>query len=174
MISYPNCNTPFTTVTRVVRQTHSDVFTGGPSAVVFVCRRKCVVGKLPVILSPFVCALARTYCKALATTDLRRHFVHVYVWLEGPWRRHSIKRRQHHEDTIAARTKQMSVLDVASSDEMAVIFTVYKASCPKASKKKTQNVTACSHCRTFQWAMRSDRSDFVPGSFWPVRTHAMM
>ena len=40
-----NRNTPFTTEARMVKQTHSNFLTGGPNAVVFVRRRKCVVGK---------------------------------------------------------------------------------------------------------------------------------
>ena len=87
-------NTPFTTEARVVRQTHSVVFTGGPTAVVFVCRRTCVVGKLPCNALTFVQALAQTDFEALATTHLCRLFVHVSVWLNGPWRRHSFKRHQ--------------------------------------------------------------------------------
>ena len=89
----------------MVRQTHSGFCTGGPSAVVCVCRRNCVVGKLPCSALTFVCALAETDCGALATTHLCRLFFHAPVWLDGPWRRHSLKRRLHHEDAMAARTK---------------------------------------------------------------------
>ena len=47
----------FTTEARVVMQTHNGFSTGVPSAVVFVCRRKCVAGKLPCNALTFVCAL---------------------------------------------------------------------------------------------------------------------
>ena len=100
-------NTPFATEARVEQQTHSGFFfTGGPSAVVCVCRCKCVVGKLPCNALAIVWALAQTDCQAFATTHLCRLFFHVNVWLDGPWRRHSFKRRQHHEDAMAARTKR--------------------------------------------------------------------
>ena len=101
-------------------------FTGGLSAVVGVCRRKCVVGKLPCNALTFVCALAQTDCCALATTHLCRLFLHVSVWLDGPWRRHTFKRRQHHEVAIAGRTKRPNK-DFAIWDDTAVILTVYKA-----------------------------------------------
>ena len=74
--------------------------------VVCVCRRKCVVGKLPCNAVAFEWALAQTDSHALATTHLCRLFFHVNVWLDGPWRRHSFKRRQHHEDAMAARRKR--------------------------------------------------------------------
>ena len=90
----------------MVRQTHSGCFTGGRSAVVCVFRRKCVVGKLPCNALAFVWALAQTDCQALATSHLGRLFFHVNVWMDGPCRRHSFKRRQHHEDAVAARTKR--------------------------------------------------------------------
>ena len=68
-----NRNTPFTTEARLVRQTHRFFFfTGGPSAVVRVCRRTCVVEKLPCNVLAFVWALAQTDCKALATTHVKR------------------------------------------------------------------------------------------------------
>ena len=70
---------------------------------VFVCRRHCVVGKLLCNALTFVCALSQADCWALATTHLRRLFVHVYIWLDGPWHHH-LKRRQHQEDAVAART----------------------------------------------------------------------
>ena len=89
-----NRNAPFTTEVRVVWQTHSGIFAVGPSAVVLVCRRMCVVGKLPCNVLTFVCALALTDCQAFATTHLCRLFVHKSVWLDGPWRRHSFNRRQ--------------------------------------------------------------------------------
>ena len=48
--------------------------------------------------------------------------------------------------------------------------------CPKASKKNcnTSKVTAFSFGRTIQRAIKSDRPDQVPASFWQVRTHAMI
>ena len=73
---------------------------------VCVCRRKCAVGKLPCNALTFVWALAQKDCEALATTHLCRLFFHVNVWLHGPWRRHSFKRRQHHEDAMEARTRR--------------------------------------------------------------------
>ena len=115
--STQNRNTQFTTEARVVRQTRSGFFCWA----VFACRRKCAVGKLPRDALTFMCAVAQADCKALATTDLCRLFVHENVWLVGPWHRHSFKRRQHHEDAVEAktkRTKHMSVLD-----DVAVIFT---------------------------------------------------
>ena len=48
--------------------------------------------------------LHRQTVKPFATTHLCRLFFDVNVWFDGPWRRHSLKRRQHHEDAMAART----------------------------------------------------------------------
>ena len=47
--------------------------------------------------------------------------------------------------------------------------------CPKAGKKKiAKKKNTFSYGRTIQWATKSDRPDPVLGSFWQVRTHAMM
>ena len=54
----------------MVRQTHSVVFTGGPRAAVFVCRRKCVAGKLPCNALAIVWALAQADCEALGLLTL--------------------------------------------------------------------------------------------------------
>ena len=86
-----NRNTPFATAARVVRQTHS-FFSGGPIAVVCACRRKCVACT-DRLLSP-------------CHHHLCRLFFHVYFWLDRTWCRHSFKRRQRHEDAMAARTKR--------------------------------------------------------------------
>ena len=131
-----NRNTPFTTEAREVKGNAQRFFTGWPSVVVFVCLQKCVVGKLPCNVLAFVWALAQTDCKALATTHLCRLFVHVSVWLDGPWRRHSFaaptpRRCDRRKDK---RTKHMGVLDFATWHEMAVIFTVYKAARTPAKK----------------------------------------
>ena len=68
------------------------------------------------------------------------------------------------------------VLDFAIWDEMAVIFSEHKAARRPAKKtnRETQKVVAVSYGRTIQWAVRSGRPDPVLGSFWQVRTHAMM
>ena len=66
----------------------------------------------------------------------------------------------------------MSVLDFAIWDDLAVIFSVHKAA--RRPAKKIAKIKAFSSDRTTQWAVRSDRPDPVPGSFWQVRTHAMM
>ena len=98
------------------------------------------------------------------------------VWLDGPWRRHSLKRRQHHEDAIAARTtgtKQMSVLDFAHLGTIGQVIFVCAQGYPKAGKKKiakTQKVGAFFLWSHIQWAMRSDRPD-PPGGF-PASPHA--
>ena len=172
-----NRNTPFTTEAFVERRTSSVFFTGGPSAVVCVCRRKCVVGKLLCDALAFVWALAQTKCSALATTHLCRLFFHVNVWLDRPWRRHSFKRRQHHEDAMQQGQKDQTNESSGLCHLGRYGSHLFCAqSCPKADKnnRKTQKVIALSYGSTIQWAFRSDRPDPVLGSFWQVCTHPMM
>ena len=172
-----NRNTPFTTEARVVRQTHSVFFTGGPSAVVCVCRRKCVVGKFPCNALAFVRALAQPDCQALATTDLCRLFVHVMFG----WTDHDAVTASSGANTTKMRWQQgqkdqtNELSGFCHSGRYGSHFCRVQG-CPTASKKKnrkTQNVIAFSCGRTIQWAIRSDRPD-PPGSFWQVRTRAMM
>ena len=146
--------TVFTIEARVVQQTHSVFFC---FTVVCVCHRKCVVGKLPCNAVAFEWALAQTDCHALATTHLCRLFFHVNVWLDGPWRRHSFKRRQHHEDAMAARRKRPKKRVFWTLPCGTIWQSFFCAQgCPKADKKnrKTQKVKAFSYGRTIQWAFK--------------------
>ena len=139
--------TDFTTEARVV-QTHSVFFT-----VVCVCRRKCVVGKLPCNAVAFEWALAQTDCHALATTHLCRLFFHVNVWLDGPWRRHSFKRRQHHEDAMAARRKRPKKRVFWTLPCGTIWQSFFCAQgCPKAGKKKIAKLKSK---RIFIWSHNS-------------------
>ena len=61
-----------------------------------------------------------------------RLFFHVNVWLDGPWRRHSFKRRQHREDAMAARTCHLGRYDSH--------FSVHKAA-RRPAKQKSQNLS---------------------------------
>ena len=61
------------------------------------------------------------------------------------------------------KTKQTGVLDFAIWDEMAVIFSVYKAA-RRPAKKSQNSKRAFSYDRTVQWATKSDRPDPVLAS----------
>ena len=107
-----------------------------------------------------------------------RLFFHVSFWLDGPWRRHSLKRRQHHEDAMAARTerpKNRAFWTVPFGTTWQSFFLCTRL--PEGWQKKNrknQKAKAFSCGRTIQWALKSDRPDPVLGSFWQIRTHAMM
>ena len=131
-----NRNTPFFTEARVVRQTHSAFFTGGPSAVVCVSRRKCVVGKLR--CNALALALGQTDCYALATTHhLCRLFVHVSVWLDRPHSPQTAPTPRRCDGSKDKKTKQTSVLDFA-------IWTIWQSislctRLPEGRQKTSQN-----------------------------------
>ena len=151
----------------MARQTHSDFFTGGPSAVVCVCRRKCspscgrlhrqTVKPLPPPVSsllPTICLVGRTMAPSqLPAAPTPRRY----------------------DGSKDKKTKQTSVLDFAIWDNTAVIFL-----CPRLPEgqqqknRETQKFIAFSNGRTIQWAFRSDRPGPVLESFWQVRTRAMM
>ena len=115
--------------------------------------------------------------RLLSPCHLCRLFFHVNVWFDGPWRRHNFKQRQQHKDAMAARTKRPNkrafwTLPCGTIWQPFFLCTRLPEDLQKQSQ--TQKVIAFSNGRTIQWAFRSDRQDAVLGSFWQVRTHAMM
>ena len=151
-------------------------FAGGPSAVVCVCRRKCVVEKCPATRSPSggACTdrLLSPCHHAPVSSLLPRN------WLDGPWRRHSFKRRQHHEDAMAARTKRPNKRAFWTLPFGTIRQSFFLCrNLPEGRQKKnrkSEKIISFSYGRTIQWAFRSDRPDPVLGSFWQLRTHSMM
>ena len=121
----------------MVRQTHRVFFLVG-QVPLYACAVASALWKsCPATRSPSCERLHRQTWSAAATTDLCQLFVHVSFWLDGPWRRHNFKRRQLHEDAIAARTKRpnkKSVLDTATWDDTGSHFYCVHG-CPKAGKK---------------------------------------
>ena len=108
------------------------------------------MGKLPCNALAFVWALAQTDYQALAT-HLCRLFFHVSVWLDGPWRRHSLKGRQHHEDAMAAKTKRpnkRAFWTLPFGTTWQSIFLCKAARRPTKKNRKTQKVKAFSYGHT--------------------------
>ena len=128
----------------------------------YACAVACVLWeRCPVTRSPPCGRLHRKTVKPLPPPTC------LFGWTD-PWRRHSFKRRQHHEDAMAAKTKktkQTSALDFAIWDGMAVIFFSVQnaARRPAKTNRKTQKLKAFYCGRTIQWPIkvRSSRPSAV-------------
>ena len=160
-----NRNTSFTIEARVVRQTHSVFFSGGPRAVVCVCRRKCVVGSCPATRSPSCGRLLRQTIEPLPPPTC---VVSSSTYLLG-WTDHGAVTASNGANTTKMRWQQ-GQKDQTNDRSGLRHLGRYDShffcaqSCQKGRQKN----------RKTQWAEKSYRADPVPGSFWRVRTHAMM
>ena len=135
-----NRNTPFTTEARVVLQTHSVFFFfGGPSAVVCVCRRKCVVGKLPCNALVFVWGACTdrllSPCHHPPVSSLLPRICLVGRTV-APSQLQAAPTPRRCDGSRDTKTKQMSVLDHLGRYGSHFFCA---QSCPKAGKKKSQN-----------------------------------
>ena len=144
----------FTTKARVVKQTDSVFYWWAPSAVVFVCTDR--------LVSP-------------CPTHLRHLFVRVSVSLDGPWHRHSLKRRQHNEDAIEAKTKRPKKKFRNLGRYGSHLFCAQ--GCPKAGKKK--NCTTCVSLKNILLRSHNSvrhrvRSSRPTSGIWQVRPLAMV
>ena len=135
----------------MVRQTHSGFLLVG-QVPLYACA---VARVLWESRSPLCGRLHRQTVKPLpAPTCVVSSSTDLFGSFDGPWRQHSFKQRQHHEDAIAARTKktkQTSVLNFAIWDDMAVIVSVHKAA--RRPAKKSKNLKKQKH--HFLWSHNS-------------------
>ena len=165
-----NRNTPFRREAREVRQTHNVFFlTGGPSAVVCVCRRKCVVGKLScdalfLRVGPCTDRLFSPCHHPLVSSLLPR--ICLVGRTMAPSQRQAAPTPQRCDGSKDKYTKQTSVLDLAILGRYGSHFSLHKAARWPAKKKRKTQITTFHYGRTIQLAFKSDRPDLVLGIFW--------
>ena len=131
----------------MVKQTHSS-FSGGPSAVVFACRRRCVVGKLPCDALNFVCACTDRLLRPCHHPPVSSHLPRECLvgWTMAPSQLQGAPTPRRCARSETKRTKHMSVVDIAILDNVEGIFTVHKAARTPGNCKNLEKRTF-SYCR---------------------------